>query len=71
MLIQIDARMMSPPEPFERVVSALENASQGDEIELLLYREPRPLYDMLERNGYDFSVAHDDDGTVRVRISCG
>lgn len=69
MRIEIDAREMLPPEPFERVVDALEVFSKGDEIVLLLYREPRPLYEMLTRNGYRYTVEHDDDGTVRVRIT--
>ncbi len=69
MRIEIDARGMLPPEPFERVVEALEGFAPGDEIVLLLYREPYPLYDMLARNGYRHSTEHDEDGTVRVRIT--
>lgn len=69
MKIEIDAREMLPPEPFERVVEALEAFDPGDEIVLLLYREPYPLYDMLRRNGYRYSTEHDEDGTVRVRIT--
>ncbi|MCC6715306.1 MAG: DUF2249 domain-containing protein [Gammaproteobacteria bacterium] len=69
MRIEIDARGMVAPEPFERVVEALEGFAPGDEIVLLLYREPYPLYDMLVRNGYRYSTEHDEDGTVRVRIT--
>lgn len=69
MLIEIDARGLQPPEPFERVVSALENLMPGDEIVLLLHREPHPLFNMLARNGYHYRVEHRDDGTVCVRIS--
>lgn len=69
MRIEIDAREMLPPEPFERVVAALERFAPGDEILLLLYREPYPLYDMLTRNGYRYSIEHAEDGTVRVRIT--
>jgi uncharacterized protein (DUF2249 family) len=68
MIIEIDARQLQPPEPFERVVSALERAGPGDEIVLLLNRVPQPLFTFLERNGYRFEVAHDADSTVRTRI---
>jgi uncharacterized protein (DUF2249 family) len=69
MIIEIDARGLQPPEPYERVVSAIETFKPGDEIVLLLHREPQPLFSMLARNGYRYSVTHRDDGTVCIRIS--
>jgi uncharacterized protein (DUF2249 family) len=69
MITTVDARGMHPPEPFERVLDALETFAPGDEIILLLYREPHPLFEMLSRNGYLYSMEHEADGTVRVRIT--
>ncbi|MFO1435081.1 MAG: DUF2249 domain-containing protein [Gammaproteobacteria bacterium] len=69
MITTIDARGMHPPEPFERVLDALETFAPGDEIVLLLYREPHPLFEMLSRNSYLYSMEHEADGTVRVRIT--
>ena len=66
---EIDARELLPPEPLERVFSALETFVPGDEIVLLLYREPHPLFKMLTSGGYRYTVEYDDDGTVRVRIA--
>lgn len=67
-LLQIDARLMQPPEPFERVMELIDRVDAGDIIELLLYREPFPLYRVLERNGYTYGASTDSEGTVTVRI---
>ena len=48
----IDARDLEPPEPFERVMEALCELKPGDDVLLILTREPFPLYRVLERNGY-------------------
>lgn len=48
----IDARGLEPPEPLDRVIAALETLAPGDRLKLLSDVEPRPLYPMLERNGF-------------------
>lgn len=66
--ILIDARAMAPPEPFERTMEALDQLGPGDEVVLLLHREPHPLYQVLHKNGYVFESAWSDDGTITIRI---
>ncbi|MGE0386161.1 MAG: DUF2249 domain-containing protein [Gammaproteobacteria bacterium] len=68
MVLTIDARTMQPPEPLERVMEALDTLDADDEIELVAWREPVPLYRILARNGYRYDTRTDPDGTVRVRI---
>ena len=43
----------------------------GGELTLLLYREPFPLYAVLERGGYVHSTQLERDGTYRIRIRPG
>lgn len=64
----IDARLMPPPEPMERTLEALDDLAPGEEILLLLYREPFPLYPILRNNGYTHRTSLRDDGTFEIRI---
>lgn len=64
----IDARGLMPPEPLELTLAALDELQPGDEVVLLLYREPYPLYQILQQNGYAHRTEYHDDGTVAVRI---
>ena len=68
MSIVIDARDLEPPEPFERVMEALCDLQPGDDVVLILTREPFPLYRVLERNGYAWQATGFDDGRFEIRI---
>ncbi len=67
-MIRIDARGLEPPEPFERTMEALCELQPGDEILLIIDREPRPLYRVLDRNGYAWQSTYHDDGRFEVVI---
>lgn len=64
----VDARYMEPPEPFERTLEMLETLPPEAEMCLLLYREPHPLYRVLERNGHAWRTVLRDDGTFEIYI---
>ena len=66
--IVVDARGLAPPEPMELTLSALDDLGEGQELLLLLYREPFPLYGVLQRNGYSHRVESTPDGTVHIYI---
>lgn len=68
MTIVVDARDLEPPEPFERVMEALGALAPGDDVLLILYREPFPLYRVLQRNGYAWETTAFDDGRFEIRI---
>lgn len=65
----IDGRDMLPPEPLERTLAELDSMEAGDELLLLLYCEPHPLYSILKRNGYTYQSELREDGTNAIRIS--
>lgn len=53
--ITLDVRGMAPPEPMEHCLEALANLATGQRLRMHIDREPIPLFQILERNGY----AHD------------
>lgn len=64
----VDARQMEPPEPFERTMEMLDTLAPGDSMVLLLYREPHPLFRVLQRNGHRYAVEQQADGTYEIQI---
>ncbi len=64
----VDGRGMTPPEPLELVVAALETLPAGEELRVLLYCEPVPLYALLKENGYLYKAQLLADGTNEIRI---
>lgn len=67
--IVIDGRNMNPPEPLERTLAALDLLARGEELLLLLHCRPRPLLDILRRNGYAWRESVREDGTHEIRIT--
>lgn len=69
--IQLDLCGLEPPEPMERVLDALSRLQSDEQIRMLIDREPRPLYRILEQNGYHYTVAQRDgylfDILIRLR----
>lgn len=64
----IDARELLPPEPMHRVLEALPLLSGADVLTLLLYREPFPLYAVLEERGFTWRTSLADDGTYSIEV---
>lgn len=64
----IDGRDLQPPEPLERTLAALDELQPGQELILLLYMEPHPLYSILTRYGYRYAAEFKPDGTNEIRI---
>lgn len=64
----IDGRDLQPPEPLELTLSALDVLPDGEELLLLLYCQPHPLYQILGRNGYVWQEELQPDGTHEIRI---
>lgn len=68
MIVEIDGRELQPPEPMELTLGALDKLGQGDEVLLLLYCQPHPLFSILRNNGYAWSEDVRADGTREIRI---
>jgi uncharacterized protein (DUF2249 family) len=64
----IDGREMQPPEPLERTLAALDTLAETDDLLLLLYCQPHPLFSVLATNGYAWTEELRPDGTREVRI---
>jgi uncharacterized protein (DUF2249 family) len=62
-VIEIDNRGLQPPEPMVRILEAIEQLSNGDQVLALMDREPLMLYPELERRGFAWTFeAGDADG---------
>ncbi len=64
----IDGRELQPPEPLELTLNALDTLAEGEELTLLLYCQPHPLFSVLRQNGYVWTEALQADGTHEIRI---
>lgn len=64
----VDARWLEPPEPMELTLAALEVLAPGERVRLLIHREPRLLFQILEEWGYDYSMHSGDDGCHEILI---
>ena len=70
-IIVLDVRGLEAPEPLERVLDALSTLAPGDSLRMLIDREPRPLYRILERNGYRFQAEAHEGGLFEILIRHG
>lgn len=66
--IDIDVCGLEPPEPLERVLEALALLQPGQTLRMLIDREPRPLYGILERNGYRYDATLRPDYLYEILI---
>ena len=64
----IDGRGREPPEPMVLTLEALDTLAEGDELLLLLYCQPHPLFSILRNNGYAWNEDVRADGTREIRI---
>jgi hypothetical protein len=60
-----------PPEPLELTLAALDTLVADEELLLLLYCQPRPLFGILESEGYVWREDLRADGTREIRIRKG
>ena len=59
--IHLNVCALEAPEPMERVLEALCELDRADRLAVLIEREPRPLYRILERNGYRHCITERPD----------
>jgi len=64
----LDARYMEPPEPFIKTLDMLQALPEGERMLLLLFREPHPLYRVLQQDGFRYETRLQDDGTFEILI---
>jgi uncharacterized protein (DUF2249 family) len=66
--IELDVCGLEPPEPLQRTLEALTLLKPGQRLHLLIDREPRPLYGILERNGYGYTTQLMPDYIYEITI---
>jgi uncharacterized protein (DUF2249 family) len=64
----LDVRSLEPPEPFERVMDALDGLGPGDRLKVVIDRRPDPLFRVLERNGFAHCEAPGKDSLLEITI---
>lgn len=66
--VVIDVSGLEPPEPMVRVLEALDLLAADGRLRVLIDRQPVPLYQVLQRNGYSHLTSARDDGRYEVLI---
>jgi hypothetical protein len=64
----IDGRELQPPEPLELALTVLDTLPDSEELVMLLYCQPHPLYQALRRNGYVWEEIALPDGCFEIHI---
>jgi len=64
----LDVSELEPPEPLERVLTALEYLEEGQYLHMAHRREPLLLYPELEQRGFDYLTLFDRDYPCEVLI---
>ena len=65
---ELDVCGLPPPEPFEQIMRALASLPDEATLQVHIHREPYPLYEVLQDNGYDWQTTPLADGSFMVRI---
>jgi uncharacterized protein (DUF2249 family) len=68
MIREIDGRHLHPPEPLTLTLTALETLADGEELRLLVYCQPHPLFDALRKSGFGWRESVRKDGTHEILI---
>ena len=66
--LSIDVCGLEPPEPLERVLDALSRLPDGCTLHMRIDREPRPLFRILDNNGYVYRPTLRPDGLFDIEI---
>ena len=64
----LDVRGLPAPEPMERILEALEGLPPGDRLRVLHWREPFPLYELLEAAGYRWETRAGREAPYEIHI---
>lgn len=65
---ELDVRGLPPPEPFEKIMHAMSSLPPGAVLQVLIHREPYPLYAELQGMGYAWQTSALPDGHFAILI---
>lgn len=66
---EIDVRGLPPPEPFEKIMHALQTLPAAAQLQVLIHREPYPLYEVLRDSGYAWQTEMLAEDRFRIIIA--
>ena len=66
---EIDVRWLPQPEPFENISRALQTLPAEEALQVLIHREPFPLYEALQANGYSWQTTAIENGCFKILIT--
>ncbi|WP_018604385.1 DUF2249 domain-containing protein [Uliginosibacterium gangwonense] len=67
-MIHLDMRGLPPCEPFERILAAVDALPPAETLEVLIHREPFPLYAWLAEHGFAHHTQAEESGVFRIHI---
>lgn len=65
---ELDVRGLEPPEPMQRALDALDSLQPGEQLRMLLHREPFPLYTKLREHGFTHRTTQLADDCYEILI---
>lgn len=68
-ILKIDVRWLPPPEPFERIMQALQTLPAEATLQVLIHREPHPLYEVLRDSGHVWQTTALEGDNFEIRVS--
>lgn len=68
-MVELDVRDLPPPEPFETIMRTLQQLPAGEKLQVLIHREPFPLYETLGNTGYTWQTTPLADGSYQILIA--
>lgn len=66
--IELNVCGLEPPEPMERVLDAISQMDSGQRLRMIIDREPRPLYRILDNNGFAHETLSRPDYLYEILI---
>lgn len=67
-MTELDVRGLPPHEPFEQIMQALQTLPAAASLRVLIHREPYPLYEVLQNNGFIWQTSALADGNFAILI---
>lgn len=64
----VDTRELESPEPMQRVIDSLHKINDKTYLKMIHRMEPRMLFGILKKNGFEFIVDFKDSSLVGVYI---
>jgi len=62
----LDVRGLEAPEPLQRILSELDSLQGGEQLDVIHWRDPLLLYQVLDKTGWKYKTSY--DGKTRAYL---